>query len=421
MNKKLRKILYGSGKEIEKKSVFWNMLFSILNSLQSAVSLLIVTRINGTEDAGILSIAYAASYLMFTIGTYGVRNFQVTDSERYYGYEDYRKVRILSCCIMAASSVLYCLWRQYGYYKGAVVLMVCILKLLEAIEDLYHGELQRIGRLDIAGRSGVMRLIINYLTFLIVLCITQNLLLAVGVIALLSFLVVLWTKALCNGLFLKEKVKCDGKKLLKLIASCLPLFVTSFISIYICNAPKYAIDICLSEKEQAYYAILSMPVFTINLLSGVVYRPQLLAMAKLWNQDKQEMFRKMILKQVCHIMVIAMLILGFGITIGLKMLEILYNIPLVMLKTEFVVLLLGGGMVAVYNFLTACITIMRKQAFLIGLSIFMMLLACGISNILVSFAGLMGASWLYLILMSCEMLAVSIVLCFYLRKMKDKL
>lgn len=420
IEKKLKYIIFGNGKEIEKKCVFWNMLFSILSSLQSAIMLLVVTRINGTEDAGILSIAFAAAYLMFTIGVYGVRNFQVTDSKKNYYYDDYRKMRLLSCGFMIIFSFSYCIWKNYESYKMTVVLSICFLKLLEAVEDLYHGELQRAGRLDIAGRSGTIRLIISYFIFIIVLVLKKNLLLAIDIVIILSFIIIAFTRILVNSLLIRNKSNEGNKKLIKLVKACLPLFITSFFSIYINNSPKYAIDTCLTENEQGYYAIISMPVFTINLLSGVIYRPNLVYMAKLWNEGKIEGFKKIFLEQSKKIVIIAIIIFAFGITIGLRMLEILYGVSLVTLKYEFAVLLIGGVMVAIYNFLIVCITIIRKQSFMTILSIFIVLLSYFISNKIVSYAGLMGASYLYLILTTCEMVILAGALFIYLRLEKNK-
>jgi len=401
---------------LEKKCIFWNMLFSIMSSLQTAVIVLIVTRVSGEEDAGIMSIAFATAYLMFTIGAYGVRNFQATDSQRDYSYKDYRKMRLISCFLMVISSLGYCFWKGYEKNKAHIILIVCLFKLLDAIEDLYHGELQRIGRLDLAGFSGVIRLILNDLTFFVVLCLTKNLYEAICSMVLISFIATIGMYIFFNTFLNREEKKEDEKRKIGLIIACFPLFLTSFLNIYICNSPKYAIDICLSEKEQAYYAILSMPVFTIHLLSGIFYRPQLLYIAKLWNEKKRDLFKKMVLKQICNIISIAILIVAFGCAVGLRILELLYDVSLISFQKEFTILLLGGGMTAVYNFLTVCITIMRKQFFLIVLSVFIAILAFLISNPMVYHAGLLGASWLYFLLMLGEMAVVFMLFYLFLNK-----
>lgn len=411
MKEKIIILLRLNAEKTEGRSTFWNMTFCILSALQSSIMVMAVTRVSGAETAGIVSIAFATAYLMYTLGTYGVRNFHTTDSQNKYLYNDYRRLRILSCGLMAIGSLIYCLGKNYSGYKFIVVLLICLLKMVEVIEDLYHGEFQRSGRLDIAGQLGTLRLIGSYIIFFALLFITQSLIVSIAFVIVFSSMVAILTRYILTN-FIAEKGILNGlNSIRELSTSCFPLFVMSFFSIYISNAPKYAIDIFLSESDQAYYAIISMPVFTINLLSGIIYRPKLLHMAELWNAGDSARFIKLILKEICVILAFSGMVISFGLTVGLKMLEIIYGVSLVTLKTDFFILLLGGGAVACYNFLTVCLTIMRKQVFVLAISACVMLAAWAISNPIVQYAGLTGASLLYLILMTAEMLAISIVLC----------
>lgn len=404
--------------DIEKRSVFWNMTFSVLLALQSAVILMIVTRVIGTEDAGITSIAFATAYLMSTVGLYGIRNFHATDSGYCYSYKEYGRVRAICCFFMVACSLAYCLWKGYDAYKTNIILLVCLLKLGDVIEDLYHGEFQRVGRLDIAGLLGTLRLGMVYLGIAGVVLLTQNLLAAIALAVVLSFIVIIVTRIILGRFLDKESANHKGA-FLKILISCFPLFIMSFLSIYISNAPKYAIDNYLSEEKQALYAILSMPLFTINLLSEIIYRPQLFHMAELWNANNRSGFRKFIRKQIRNITVLTAIIIVAGVLIGLKVLEILYGVPLDALKMEFAILLISGGIVATYNFFTACLTIIRKQAFMLGVSVFVMLTSRAISAPLVRHRGLAGATYLYFILMLGEMVIVSVILFFCLRSKKN--
>lgn len=406
----MKKFITGDGCNIERKATFWNMLFSMLSALQSAVMIMILTQSMGTDEAGILSIAYATGYLMYTIGSFGVRDFHATDSQTHYTYSEYKKLRLVTCTIMIFFSLIYCLGKGYDGYKLIIILLVCTLKLVEAVEDLYHGEFQRLGRLDIAGRLGSYRLFLSYIIFVFFILVTHNLIVAISSVVVLSVIMIAITGLLLDKYVVKTEENHKEKILLELAMACFPLFVMLFLSIYISNVPKYAIDRYLSNQEQAYYAIISMPVFTINLLSGIVYRPKLLYMAELWNKNNKAGFKKLICRQVEIIIIISIGINLAGCTIGLKLLEILYGVSLTALKKEFAILLLGGGMVAIYGFLSACLTIIRKQAFMLVTAVLAMVLAGIIANPMVRYAGLMGASVLYLILMLGELISVSIIL-----------
>ena len=60
--------------------------------------------------------------------------------------------------------------------------------------------------------------------------------------------------------------------MVQVLLACLPLFGASFISMYLSNAPRFAIDRYLDPTQQGYFAILFMPAVTINLMSLVIFR-----------------------------------------------------------------------------------------------------------------------------------------------------
>ena len=52
------------------KNTYWNIIGSSLNAISSLVFLIIVTRINGVEEAGIFTYGYATACLFYTIAVY---------------------------------------------------------------------------------------------------------------------------------------------------------------------------------------------------------------------------------------------------------------------------------------------------------------------------------------------------------------
>ena len=90
----LEKLWHTEKENIEKNSVFWNMMSSGLNSVVSMFLLWIVTLINGVSDAGVFSLAFSTSQMMLTIGNYGMRNYQATDIRNKYTMGIYLSSRI---------------------------------------------------------------------------------------------------------------------------------------------------------------------------------------------------------------------------------------------------------------------------------------------------------------------------------------
>ena len=81
---------------IKKSEFAWNMLGSFVYAMFSAIILAFCTRINGLEIAGIFSIAYATSCILNSIGDFGIRVFQVTDTNRKYKFSSYLSARIIA-------------------------------------------------------------------------------------------------------------------------------------------------------------------------------------------------------------------------------------------------------------------------------------------------------------------------------------
>lgn len=403
---------------LEFQSSFWNMISSILNAGQSAVMILIVTRLLGPSEAGIVSIGYATGYLLSKIGEYGIRNFQVTDTNEKYKFTDYLLIRLITTIVMFIIILFYCKMKDYSFEKYNVVFAICILKLSEVIEDVIHGRLQQKGRLDIAGKMLTIRLVVNYVLFLGIIIFTKNIIIASWAVAIVSLIVVFVSTYFNRNklLYIKNKIPSTWKNSFTLLKVCFPLFFTSFFDIYITNVPKYAIDRCLTEEFQGYFGIIFMPIFTINLFSCIIYRPVLTKMASLREIKEYKKLGYIVVKQIIIILLISIIFILGGYSIGLDILQLVYGISLNDYLHSFVILLIGGGMAAIYNFLLVCIIIIRKQKSLLFLSSAVVIIATLLADHYVNSKGILGASELYLLLMSIQMIVSAGIFMKYFRK-----
>ena len=94
-----------------KAGFIWNSIAGIINAAEAVIILMVVTRINGIEMAGIVTIAFSVGNLAMTVGKYGVRNFQVTDINHTFSFNDYFSSRIITVFIMFAFTIMYALCR----------------------------------------------------------------------------------------------------------------------------------------------------------------------------------------------------------------------------------------------------------------------------------------------------------------------
>ena len=105
-----------------------NMLGMTFNSFNSLFYMVIVTRINGTDEAGIFTLAFSVACLVFYIGTYAGRVYQVTDSNKIISTSDYVAHRLIAFAVLVIASITYSVIMGYSGQKLIVVLLLCLLK-----------------------------------------------------------------------------------------------------------------------------------------------------------------------------------------------------------------------------------------------------------------------------------------------------
>ena len=311
----------------------------------------------------------------------------------------------------------------YSTEKTVIVFVMCLLKSVDAAEDVYHGLYQQQGRLDIAAKLQTIRMVGTILSFAAGLIVFRNLLTALILATVVSAVLVFGLIAVTLPEFQdKTASSITGaearKKTVGLLKICFPLFAGTFLSFYIGNAPKYAIDKLLSEEVQACYGFISMPVFVINLLNGFIYQPILNKLAVDWSMGKKADFIKKVVRQFACVVGITVAAVAGGYLLGIPVLSILYNTDLKGYRMDLIILLLGGGMLALSGFLVIVLTIMRKQRNTIFGYALIAVLAYLFSEVFVRRYEVRGASMLYLDLMSGLTLIFLLMLILELVKMR---
>lgn len=397
----------------ERDSFIWNMTGSFLVAFQSVIFLMILTRTVGLVQSGVFTIAYANANLFLNIGKYGMRNYQVSDVKNEFNFQEYLFSRWITTIAMIAVSILYVLYtgkiNNYSIEKSQCIIWMCLFKMSDSMEDIYYGDYQKKGRLDVASKAMTIRMIVTIILFSALAIVTHNLLLTLiistCVTSVIAIVFILWTYPL-----FKEGASRRKRNVLKLLKNCFPVFLSVFLAFYIGNAPKYAIDSQLTDELQACYGFIAMPVFVIGLLNSFIFNPILFRISCLWNDKKIEEFLKNIFTQVIIVAGITLICIIGAYLIGIPVLSILYNTNLSPYKLELIVLLLGGGFLGASGVLTVVITIMRYQKALMigygGVSIIAFLL----SDIVVERYKMMGAAVLYAGLMALLCLIFFVIL-----------
>lgn len=407
----------------EKEAYIWNILAGIINASEAVILMLVVTRITGVEDAGIISISMAVANILMTIGKFGVRNLQVTDVEKEISFSTYFCNRIITVLIMLGGSIGYAwsgiLKRGYSQEKAVVMVLICGLYMIEAFEDVFGGLYQQKGRLDISAKIFSIRWFCTLLTYVFALLIYKNLLKATIVAFGVNTLVMILLLRISYPSFREADGNTDVIKQKELFARAFPLAVSAYLSFYVVNASKYAIDATLSDAEQACYGFVSMPVFVIGLLNSFIYQPTLVKTALEWEGRKIKILEKRIKKQLCYIVGITVTCVALAYLCGIPFLSILYQTDLSDYKQHLIILLFAGGGLAISGYLNVLLTIMKKQKIMMMEYCLVGGIAWSCSSIFVRQYGTMGAVAFYLILSFAVAVLLGASVIYYLTKARQ--
>lgn len=441
----------------EAGNYIWNAIGGMLNAGQSVLVLIIVTRVCGLEAAGLYSIAFATGNLFMYLGNYGVRNYQVSDVDERFPFRSYVLHRLLTVALMLLAAAVYCAYSllrgAYSPAKTMTVAAMCLLKAIDCLEEVLEGRLHQRGRLDLAGKMMTVRLLISIGGMLAVLVATRNLLTATNAAIILAAAAVILMAAACRRTLLplqpapelvadvgnagaapgaaaknrgaatspaaaSAAVSAARRGALRdaavLMRVCFPVCAANFLSFYLINAPKYAIDAAMNETAQAQYNFIAMPVFVIQLLGMFVYQPVLVRMTLSWNSADQKGFLRDFLRITAGLLIIAALCLGGAYVLGIPVLSALYATDLSALKPELLLILAGGVFLAMNGFYSAVLTLMREQ----NRIPFMYLAGAVLSLILtphfVGISGIMGAVISFVLIMAivCALLSAQFALAY---------
>ena len=410
-------LLIKEPKNLVRKSVIYNVGANLLNAAASVILLMFVTRVCGTSQAGVFSIGFSTAQMLLPIGQFGMRNFQASDVVGKFSQHDYIASRIITNIIMMAIAIGFVFVKGYYFDKASILIVLCLLKVTDAFDDVFGGYYQLNNRLDISGKMQITRIASYCIGFTIVLVATKNVLLACVAAFVISAVILVLIVVDVKKLFPVVTPAFNGSRLKRLLLDCLPLCVGAFLVLYMGNAPKYAIDSYMPSEYQAIYNYLFMPCYVITLFVSFVLQPLLVKMSKTWVEKRYNSFKKICTAIIGATVLLSIVIVIFGYFLGCPLLGWLYGVDLMEYQFPFTVLLFGGIGYALATIVQTILTVMRHQFIILFGFVASSVIITILAPIFVSQSGIDGAAWAYLI--AAMVLFVILLICFFVSYFKE--
>lgn len=380
---------------------FWNSIYGGISSFQSIIIIFFIGRWIGVSASGIFSIGYAIAVLLTAIIKYGIRTYQVTDIEEKYRFGEYFQARLYTTLVTMSALIIYlCIMaklERYSVEKALTIICICVWKILEGIEDVFVGNLQQKDELGYGARLQSYRLVLSTALFISTIIFLGDLRKAILVTMLLSIVmsVVMMVQIKKTVSISMDYSFTNSWRILK---ECFPLCVASTIVILIGNMPKYLVDFVLNDELQGVFGYIMSPSYVIVLFSMLIYQPEIRKYAELWDIGNYRGFTNKIIKQVVLITIFLASTLLISYFIGIPVLSFLYKFDLSSMKKEFILLMVGGGIYAIANFLMIPIVTMRKQNEVSIFYIIVLIVSCVVGFKVVVVYQVLGAAIAYILL-----------------------
>jgi O-antigen/teichoic acid export membrane protein len=388
-----------SSRNIERGSQLWNAGASLVSAGQSGILLILVAIFLGDLLAGVYAIALAQAYLFYAFGSYGMRRYLASDVKHRFTMGEYVSSRVVTASTMLIAGVgtAAALWWTgvYDATKALACALVTGSQVVDVVDELIGGILQRANRLDIGAKIFFMRILVSTLAAVIVLVTGGGLLWSLGALLGASLACqIIFTWLVSPQLASGESTRRRPGVTYNLLKACFPLFLTALLAQYVGNSPKYGIELVLDDLAQARFNYLAMPTFVIQLFALWIFTPLIYRMSLAWAEADLPRLRRLVWRVIGAISVITVVAVIGGALIGLPILSFIYQTDLRGYLGEFIILLVAGGLVAIVGFLSALIIVMRHSTTLL-LSYLLAGLLAITAPIWVRQGGLMGACQLY--------------------------
>ena len=386
-----------------KKNAFWNTLGVTINSFNSLFFLVIINRINGVDTAGIFSFSFSIACLLYIIGIYQGRIYQVSDTTNKISNREYFVHKVIQIIIMMIVSFVFILFHAYSLEKNLVVVILCLYKAIEAFDETLFAYLQKNDELYIVGKSYFFRSIVGLVCFSIVDYFPQNFVSSCIFLALNSILFFLFSDIRKSYKYITGKKLC-WEHIAYLYKDGFSVFAFSFLAVYIVNIPKYILDYFMSSSFQTIFGIIVMPGTVVSLCGQYIIAPALNKIVKAYEQKEYNLFRQLVLKISALLLIAGALIEVIAYLFGIPVLSVIYAIDLSNYKFDLLVIIVGAICYALAGIISTALITMRKNNIQLVIYLLDSLIGMVSCYFLIKNYGIHGATIGYFITMLCHII-----------------
>ena len=396
-----------------KKNFIWNTIGGFTAAISSLFYTLVLTRLSDLNTTGLYTIAFAIACTMVTLASFGGRTYQVTDTKNEISPFSYIISRYFTVGITIILLIIYLFIKDYDVSKFFVI--------LEEVSDVYYGVLQKNDYLYKVGIFQFTKSLVNILLFTLLTILWNNLFISFFILFLINILFLIFVERKSASLCNRWRFGFSKAEIIKYFKANVLICILTFLTTYIVNCPKYAIDSILTNDLQAIFGIIVMPATVMLLVGNFILNPFIVSIAEKYNENKIKELSKLLFKVFGIMFLIGVAVFVVCFFTGIPLLNLIYGINLDKYKTSLLIIIVGSVFYAVTAGISTTLVAMRIIKIQVIGNLIVILFAFMSCNYLVKNYGVLGASMTYTLLILIRFIIYVVIMIFSLMKRKKSI
>lgn len=261
-------------------NIIWNTAGNVIYLFSQWILTIVIVWMVGYEQLGIFSLAMSISNVGFTVAVWGIRNYQVSDVSYKYSDTEYLHTRVLTSIIAFLGVVAFAFICDYSGRQRMVIALYMLFRIGEALIDVLHGMLQQRERMDVVGKSFILRGVFNFLVFVAVLYVTRSIIWAIiCIVAITAICMVMWDYGYIKFLEIQTNQRIS-MRIEALMWECMPLAVQQALFNAYATIPRFFLERIHGEARLGIYSSITTPVVIIQAMANFVMVPYATQIAK---------------------------------------------------------------------------------------------------------------------------------------------
>ncbi len=298
-------------------NLIWNSVGTLFYFGCQWLLTVFVVRLNSDySNAGILTLAMSVATPLTVVAALNLRTFQVANVEERFSDGDFIFTRVITSILSIGICLLVVVCAGYSFYTSMCILLFTGYRLSEAVVDVLHGIDQRTWRLDIVGKSFLMRGVIMLTVFVIGEYFFNNLLVSITFMGLVVYGVIFCYDVPSSRKCTQMNMAVNTGNFLALIKIGIPLGLFSFLINLLSSIPRLFMEKWHGEDALGIFGSLTTITVLVPQLASFIFNPLVPVFADRWKSNHIKAFNKLLFISFASISLIGVIALAGGYYFG---------------------------------------------------------------------------------------------------------